>query len=600
MLGIVTLLILIIIRHSARGAIMDTHARRYVEPLLMFKILMLLPEVGWNILGTMWIFGQSVECNHEHYSITVVKALVFFDWILIGLSIFGLALVFDPIGSLEKKHLENSVEHGKVSRIWLRRFKFLWWMRKDESASETFQHVAGLLTALFRGTDLVPSDVMAGCILLRVRQKQETHELRSLNLIGRSKYTADADTIFAGTPTWMSLEAAHHFLRLSIASYGWLFVIYQHMCTGCFRLIRGMTCCACFRRKRNIILGDNCCLCYLSGVKYLSQLSEEDILFASFKNHLCEIPFCVIADHKTGSIVVVIRGSLSLRDLITDFAAASDLFECSGVPPGSTAHKGMIIGVKVILKRLENYKVLEKAFATYPNYHLTITGHSLGAGLAILLGLLIRPRYPNVRVYAFATPAGLLSREAARVTEEFVLTIGLGDDLVMRLSVDSIENLRTSLLTNLQACRLPKYRVILNGFGYALFGVPERDLTKTWTNYNLVNGNSGQSPLFTKPSNTDDKKIERDITKRRYSQVKLFNAGRILHIARCKLEKTKGKSKKQLMKERKYEMRWAQAEEFTKLSVMPRMLLDHLPENMEKALTRLLEQQKDIPYYFDP
>lgn len=59
-------------------------------------------------------------------------------------------------------------------------------------------------------------------------------------------------------------------------------------------------------------------------------------------------------------------------------------------------------------------------------------------------------------------------------------------------------------------------------------------------------------------------------------------------------------SKKQLAKERKYEMRWAQAEEFTKLTVMPRMLLDHLPENIERALATLLEQQKDIPYYFDP
>jgi len=39
-------------------------------------------------------------------------------------------------------------------------------------------------------------------------------------------------------------------------------------------------------------------------------------------------------------------------------------------------------------------------------------------------------------------------------------------------------------------------------------------------------------------------------------------------------------------------MRWAQAEEFTKLTVMPRMLLG--------ALTTLLEQQNDIPYYFDP
>lgn len=105
------------------------------------------------------------------------------------------------------------------------------------------------------------------------------------------------------------------------------------------------------------------------------------------------------------------------------------------------AHKGMILGVKIILKQLKNYKVLERAFATYPNYYLTLTGehnlrktaasirinakkkekqttamthariragHSLGAGLAILLGLLIRPRYPNLRVYAFSTPGNII------------------------------------------------------------------------------------------------------------------------------------------------------------------------------------------------
>lgn len=107
-----------------------------------------------------------------------------------------------------------------------------------------------------------------------------------------------------------------------------------------------------------------------------------------------------------------------MRDLITDIAAASASFEPAGLPKGSMAHRGMIIGAKVLLKQLNQYKVLEKAFATYPHYSLTLTGHSLGAGLAVLLALLIRPVYPNLRVYAFATPAGLLSREAAKVRME--------------------------------------------------------------------------------------------------------------------------------------------------------------------------------------
>lgn len=46
-------------------------------------------------------------------------------------------------------------------------------------------------------------------------------------------------------------------------------------------------------------------------------------------------------------------------------------------------------------------------------------------------------------------------------------------------------------------------------------------------------------------------------------------------------------------------MRWAQAEDFMELSVMPRMLLDHLPENLEIALGTLLKQQQDLPVYLD-
>lgn len=38
-----------------------------------------------------------------------------------------------------------------------------------------------MLSALSRGTDLIPSDVIAGLILLRVQEKRERHELRRIN-----------------------------------------------------------------------------------------------------------------------------------------------------------------------------------------------------------------------------------------------------------------------------------------------------------------------------------------------------------------------------------------------------------------------------------
>jgi len=38
-------------------------------------------------------------------------------------------------------------------------------------------------------------------------------------------------------------------------------------------------------------------------------------------------------------------------------------------------------------------------------------------------------------------------------------------------------------------------------------------------------------------------------------------------------------------------MRWASPEEFTELRVEPRMLLDHLPENVYKTLETVLAEQ---------
>lgn len=42
-----------------------------------------------------------------------------------------------------------------------------------------------------------------------------------------------------------------------------------------------------------------------------------------------------------------------------------------------------------------------------------------------------------------------------------------------------------------------------------------------------------------------------------------------------------------------FEMRWATAEDFMELKVMPRMILDHLPENVYKTLDTVLREQRD-------
>lgn len=122
-------------------------------------------------------------------------------------------------------------------------------MRKDEFGHEAFSQVASLLSALFRGTDLVPSDIMAGCIILRVRQKRETREMRRIRMLSDDgpRWSTDITRVFATSPPWMTIKNARHFLRMALASYGWPMVCYLHCCKGSYNLIKKSTCCACFR-----------------------------------------------------------------------------------------------------------------------------------------------------------------------------------------------------------------------------------------------------------------------------------------------------------------------------------------------------------------
>lgn len=607
LLAFVIVILVALVNRSAQGSITNVESRKYVPAILLLKIFLIIPETVLNVFGTMWAFCKDViVCEHEErFSKTIIEALAIFNWTLFGLAVFGLALVFDPLGSKRYHDVQEtpgggeSLRHRKGTSIWQRRFRWAFcWLRSDEHGNEAFRQVAALLSDLFRSTDLVPSDIVAGCILLRVKQKKETREMRRIQMLSddEPRYSSDLSRVFAVAPRWMNLENARHFLRLSIAAYGWPFVMYRHCVTGICRLLGQITCCGCFRSKSSIIIDDNCCLCHLAGVKYISKLREEDIIFASFRNHVFELPFCVIADHKTGSIVIAIRGSISLRDMFTDLSAASDSFEIPGLPPDTMAHKGMAEGANYVAKILKEMGIIEKALALYPEYDLIFTGHSLGAGVACLLALKLRNKFPELKVYAFATPAGLISREAAKMTESFIFTVGVGDDFVMRLGVDSIENLRTGIIQVLHASRLPKYRVVLNGCGYALFGVPSGDLESTWRD-DIVS--SGTSPLLEQRSihtiaeateAQDAVFVSRDITQRRFSKIRLYTAGRILHIVNKKRTKTERKS---TVSGPGYEMRWAVAEDFMELKIMPRMVRDHLPENVYKILDTILREQRD-------
>lgn len=90
---------------------------------------------------------------HFQYEVFVYKqplfsGIVVFNWVLFALTIFGMFIVFDPLGSVKYGESldtpSQSRHHKKVTGLWSRRFRWACCcLKKDEYGDEAFQQVAG-------------------------------------------------------------------------------------------------------------------------------------------------------------------------------------------------------------------------------------------------------------------------------------------------------------------------------------------------------------------------------------------------------------------------------------------------------------------------
>ncbi|KAG8222887.1 hypothetical protein J437_LFUL003532, partial [Ladona fulva] len=310
-------------------------------------------------------------------------------WGSFVLTLIGIVSMYDPMGSDEKKwerirrqwHLQQAsdvssgcVEEGKgatgspldweeadreierqwhqlSSSTWRKRFRaFLLcsWAGDKDGSREAFREVSELFSSLLRGSKLVPSDIAAGLVLLRIREKKERREQR---LQEQEEIDGDCIRCIPGippppsgnhhmtkeAPDWMVLDRnVARYLRFSQGAYGWPYLMYLHCVTGLCRLVPYTTCCGCLRRtKPPKVHEDNCCLCGLAALRVISKVPKEDILYVSFQNGYYQAPFVILLDHETKSLVIAVRGSLTIRDIFTDFCAASTEISYPELPPGS-------------------------------------------------------------------------------------------------------------------------------------------------------------------------------------------------------------------------------------------------------------------------
>lgn len=111
---------------------------------------------------------------------------------------------------------------------------------------------------------------------------------------------------------------------------------------------------------------------------------------------------------------------------------------------------------------------LSDIFVKYPDYHLVICGYSLGAGIAAILSVIFKSRYPHLKCYGIAMPGSVLSEELAVSTRDFIYSYVVDVDMIPRASICSLENLRDRIVDVLNQCHHCKFDILTKRFTHRL------------------------------------------------------------------------------------------------------------------------------------
>lgn len=241
--------------------------------------------------------------------------------------------------------------------------------------------------------------------------------------------------------------------------------------------------------------------------------------------------------------------------------------------------------------RYERHGKLEGLLSgKYHKYRLRLTGHSLGAGCAAILSMFLLPKYKNLRCLAFSPPGCVFSKNAAERCSSWVTSYVLHADVVPRLSIESFEGLRDSILEMICRIKVPKHRVL---------------------SYSSAGGGKGGKPL---PVANEETLYEVDCVKasefktqvdefkafqsslkekNRSNYIELFPPGQIIQLFDTseesyfkpnKMLRRTSDIKPKSEKRKKFTARWTQTGDLKTIIISTRVLFDHNPIAVKKRL----------------
>ncbi|NXG60145.1 DGLB lipase, partial [Hemiprocne comata] len=580
---------------SMQGTISNPGPRKSLPKLLYTRLLLYLPEFIWAVVGAVWVSDSSVHC--EKTVVNGVIGTVIASWIIIIFTIIGVVIAFDPLGGKKTFYLTDSVnwnlessQSGQLlynvkntaTRVWEKRIRLLCCcIVQDDDHRVAFTSIAELFRNYFSDTDLVPSDIAAGLTLLHQEQdKMESCPREPEEVLCHSPSSLVADDLD------IELENSAHYMLFAAAAYGWPYYIYTNPFTALCKL--SGDCCG-NRPTDSDITGSDRHNFHFGSILKITGLQYRDFIHISFHNKIYEIPFFVALDHRKEAIVVAVRGTLSFEDILTDLSADCEDLTLEDVLENGFVHKGITQAANYIHRKLINDGILNKAFTIAPEYKLVIVGHSLGAGTASILAIMLRNSFPALKCYAFSPPGGLLSKSLADYTKHFIVSVIVGKDLVARLSMPNMEDLKRRIVRIVANCNRPKYQILLRGCWYEVFGGDPDNFPTELDGRNqdaLTQPLLAEESLMVHRSPSYNALDDESHLNSPPQYPRLYLPGKIIHIVE------ESSSKRLCSSDIKYTARWSNETVFSSILISPKMVTDHMPDVVLKALNSLSQEHQ--------
>lgn len=163
------------------------------------------------------------------------------------------------------------------------------------------------------------------------------------------------------------------------------------------------------------------------------QLRQHDLLaFTLDASAESVVPaYFVAVDRAAKNLVIAVRGTSSLTEVLVNFSVSPDSFL------GGRVHRGMHLAAEQLQCELARRLDIAAFFRAHPDYSLVCTGHSMGAAVAGMLAMSLKVEHPHTRAYLFCTPS-CVSKELAASCAPYVVSVVNGDDwLVARRDAPS-------------------------------------------------------------------------------------------------------------------------------------------------------------------